>query len=68
MSMAEQNQWPMGKIVATSNDDKGYVRRVKLLIGASSTDYNTVHYLERPVSKLVMLIENNNWNFNIWLV
>ena len=57
---AERNQWPMAKIVATNNDDTGYVRSVKLLIGASNADDNTVSYLERSVNKLVMLIENND--------
>ena len=55
----ERNQWPMTKIVATNKDDKGHVRSVKLLIGASNTDDNTVRYLERPVNKLMMLIQSN---------
>ena len=50
----------MAKIVTTNRDDKGHVRRVKLLIGASNADDNTVRYLERPVNKLVMLIQNND--------
>ena len=57
---AERNQWPMAEIVVTNKDDKGYVQSVKFLIGASNADDNTVHYLERPVKKLVMLIENND--------
>ena len=58
----------MVKTVATNKGHKGHVRSVKLLIGASNTDDNTVRYLERPVSKLVMLIQSNVWNFIIWLV
>ena len=58
----------MTKIVATNKDDKGHVRSVKLLIGASNTDDNTVRYLERPVNKLMMLIQSNVWDFIIWLV
>ena len=57
---AEQNQWPMTKTVATNKDDKEYVRGVKLLIGPSNSDDNTVRYLERPVNKLMMLIESND--------
>ena len=57
---AKRNQCPMAKIVATNKDDKEYVQSVKLLIGASNADDNTVHYLERPVNKLVMLIKNND--------
>ena len=33
---------------------------MKLLIDASNTDDNTVRYLERPVNKLVILIESND--------
>ena len=49
----------MTKIVATNKDDKGHVRSVKLLTGASNTDDNTVRYLERPVNKLMTLIQSN---------
>ena len=44
----------------TNKDDKGDVLSVKLSIGASNADDNTVCYLERPVNKLVMLIERND--------
>ena len=50
----------MAKIVAANKDDKGYFRSVKLLIGASSADDNTVRYLEREVKKMLLLIENND--------
>ena len=58
----------MAKIVATNKDDKEYVLSVKLLIDASNANDNTVRYLEKPVKKLVMLIENDDWNFKVWLV
>ena len=57
---ADCNQWPMAKIVATNRDDKGDVQSVKLLIGASNADDNTVRHLERPVNKLLILIESND--------
>ena len=57
---ADRNQWSMAKIVATNKDDKGDVRSVKLLTSTSDADRNTVRYLERPVNKLVMLIESND--------
>ena len=57
---AERYQWPMAKTVATNKDDKEYVLSVKLLTGASNADDNTVRYLEKPVKKLVMLIENDD--------
>ena len=58
----------MVKIVATNQDDKGDVWSVKLLIDVTNTDDNTVHYLERLVNKLMVLMERNDWNFNICLV
>ena len=57
---ADRNQWQMAKIVATNKDDKGDVRSVKLLIGATNADDNRVRYLERSVNRLVMLIESND--------
>lgn len=50
----------MAKIVAANKDDKADVRSVKLLIGPSNADDNTVRYLVRPVNKLVMLIASND--------
>ena len=50
----------MAKIVATNKDEKEYVLSVKLLIDASNANDNTVRYLEKPVKKLVMLIENDD--------
>ena len=42
------------------SDSKGNVRSVKLLLGASDKSDNSTRYLERPVNKLVVLVENNN--------
>ena len=43
-------------IVLLKNENKKVdVQSVKLLIGSSKTDDNTVHYLERPVKKLEWL-------------
>ena len=49
------------KTVTKNKDSTGHVWSVKLLIGSSNTDDNAVCYLERPVNKLVMLIESNDW-------
>ena len=57
---ADRNQRSMAKIVATNKDDKRDVQSVKLLTGTSDAYRNTVRYLERPVNKLVMLIESND--------
>ena len=55
---AEQNSWPMSKIVATNTDENGFVRSVKLLLSTSGTTDMALRYLERPFNKLVMLVEN----------
>ena len=59
---AEQNSWPMAKIVATNADKNGFVRSVKLMLGTSSTTDMALQYLERPVNKLVMLVKKE------WLI
>ena len=57
---AERNQWSMAKIVAVNSDAKGDVRSVKILVGAANKSDNSIPYLERPVNKLVVLVENEN--------
>ena len=55
---SEHNRWPMAKIVSMSSDVKGDVRSVRLLVGTSEKSDNSIQYLERPVNKLVVLVEN----------
>ena len=57
---AERNQWPMAKMVAVNSDAKGDVRSVKILVGAANKSDNSIRYLERPVNKLVALVENDD--------
>ena len=57
---AECNRWPMAKIVAVNSDAKRAVRSVKILVGAADKSDNSIRYLERPVNKLVMLLENED--------
>ena len=57
---AEHNQWPMAKIVAVNSDAKGDVHSIKILVGAANKSDNSIRYLERPVNKLVVLVENEN--------
>ena len=57
---ADLNRWPMARIVHVYSDSKGNVRSVRLLLGASDKSDNSTRYLERPVNKLVVLVENNN--------
>ena len=57
---ADPNQWPMARIVNVYSDSKGNVPSVRLLLGASDKSDDSPRYLERPVNKLVVLVENNN--------
>ena len=57
---AECNRWPMAKIVAVNSDAKRAVRSVKILVGAADKSDNSIRYLERPVNKLVVLVENED--------
>ena len=45
-----RNQWSMAKVVDTKADDHGLVRSVQLRMPNGST-------LERPIDKLVLLLE-----------
>ena len=59
---AEWNRWSMAKIVAVNSDAKGDVHSIKILVGAAGKSGNSIHYLERPVNKLVVLAENEDDN------
>ena len=50
----------MAKIVATNVDKNGFVRSVKLMLGSPRTTDMALQYLEQPVIKLVMLVENSD--------
>ena len=50
----------MAKVVATYKGDKGVVRSVRLLMGSVETVNQKSKYLERPVNKLVILVENKD--------
>ena len=55
--------WTMGKIVDVIADSDGLVRRAKILVGDSKLSVkgkrmNSSSILERPVHKLVLLLEN----------
>ena len=64
---AEQNSWPMAKIVAMNTDENGFVRSVKLMLGTSGTTDMVLRYLEQPVNKLVMLVENEWLRWYSWV-
>ena len=56
----ERNRWPMAKVVATYKDYKGVVRNVRLLMGSVNRVSQKSRHLERPVNKLVVLVENKS--------
>ena len=51
-----RNKWPMAKVAMTYPDKKGLVRGVQLQLGKSSGEKRAI--FERPVNKLVLLLEN----------
>ena len=50
----------MAKIVSVNSDVKGDICSVRLLVGTSDKSDNSIWYLERPVNKLVVLVENED--------
>ena len=56
---ATRNSWPMGRILEINKDENNIVRSVKLLIGKKGSSF-TSRILERPISKLVLLVDAEN--------
>lgn len=57
-----RNEWSVGRIVEANPDQDGLVRKVKVVVGMPQLDdkgkrHETLHYLERPVHKLILLCE-----------
>ena len=50
-NQSPRNRWPMAKVVATHPDDQGQVRSVTSVLTSNGSK------LERPVNKLVLLVE-----------
>ena len=50
----------MAKIVSVNSDSKGDVRIVRILVGVADKSDDSIRFLERPVNKLVVLVENEN--------
>ena len=55
------SEWILGKVIECLPSRDGQVRRVKVLIGDRSSDLKTFKpsVLERPIHKLVVLVEGN---------
>ena len=50
----------MGKITDVNNDQKGLVWSVKSKIGERAGNENSKRKLERPIDKIVLLLESDN--------
>ena len=51
-----RNQWPIARVIQVFKDNNGYVRSVKLRIGKTRNSEGD-RILERPVTKIVLLLE-----------
>ena len=49
----------MEQIISTNKSNNGFVKTLRLMLGASNKVDSVAWYFERPVNKLVMLIEND---------
>ena len=52
----------MGRVIDVNNDRKGLVRSVTLKIGEHAGNENSKRKLERPIDKIVLLLESDNDN------
>ena len=50
----------MAKIIAVNNEPKGDVYSVRILVSEADKLDNSIQYLERPVNKFVVLVENED--------
>nr|XP_029136991.1 uncharacterized protein LOC114921292 [Labrus bergylta] len=60
-----RNEWKLARVVETSEDDDGLVRKVKIQIGKRDLGkkgerLKPLSFLERPVQKLVVLVEDES--------
>ena len=56
----ERNKWQMAHVVATYKDYKGAVQSLRLLMGSVNRVSPKSRYLEQPINKLVVLVENKD--------
>ena len=54
-----RNKWPMAKVTATKSDQNGLVRSIYLKIGDRPEREKAKNIVERPVDKIVLLLESN---------
>lgn len=59
-----RNQWQLARIVETHVDKDNYVRKVKIVVSSpldsKGKRKGPLVVLERPVHKLILLVEGNN--------
>ena len=53
-----RNKWPMARIVSTNPDSQGIVRSVQQKV--IDTSNNNIKLFQRPISKIVQLVENEH--------
>ena len=56
---SHRNKWRLEKMIGVYRDKNGYVRSVQLYSGNSESNALVSRVLERPVSKIVLLVEEN---------
>lgn len=61
--LIHRNNWKLGRVHSVKVSDDGFVRSAKVLVGDSNLNKfgkrtKAVSYLERPVNKLVLLVES----------
>ena len=55
-----RNRLPMAKVVATYKDNKGVLRSIRLLMWSVDRASQKSRYLEEPINKLIVLVENKD--------
>ena len=55
-----RNAWPMARMLKTFSNKEGLVHSVQLVIGKNSSNSKEISVFERPVNKLVLLVENEH--------
>ena len=65
MTLYRENLWKLARVTEVYQGSDGHVRSVKLAVAQANLDGQArrrqpVTYLERPVQKLVLLLEESN--------
>ena len=53
-----RNKWPMARILKTNSNEEGLVRSVQLVTGRTNSSNKETSIFDRPVNRLVLLVEN----------